>query len=234
MPIVDGLTSTKMIRSFEKTHTVSQALSERAALNGRVPIIAVSASLVERERQTYIDAGFDAWILKPISFDRLQVLLSGIVEPSTREECLYKPGKWESGGWFDMARKDAQFEADTKPDASKEASNLENVAVSTKKTTQQTTGEKVAAVDGIDDGVELSQSTDEKLAEQEEQSQAAKGIHVSDKAFAKSASAPGALGLDAASGGSDESTPKIMPVMVTDEPTISETPEPIQSPPPAT
>ena len=103
MPIVDGLTSTKMIRSFEKTHS-SSSLSERAALNGRIPIIAVSASLVERERQTYMDAGFDAWILKPISFDRLQVLLTGIVDPKTREECLYKQGKWESGGWFDMAR----------------------------------------------------------------------------------------------------------------------------------
>jgi CheY-like chemotaxis protein len=69
MPIVDGLTSTKMIRSFEKSHP-SHLLSKRAARNGRVPIIAVSASLLEKERQTYIDAGFDGWILKPISFDR--------------------------------------------------------------------------------------------------------------------------------------------------------------------
>ncbi|KAA8565919.1 hypothetical protein EYC84_009730 [Monilinia fructicola] len=97
MPIVDGLTSTKMIRSFEKTHL---NLSPRAKLNGRVPIFAVSASLVERERQTYIDAGFDGWVLKPIDFKRLNVLLEGIVDSKVREACLYRPGEWERGGWF--------------------------------------------------------------------------------------------------------------------------------------
>jgi CheY-like chemotaxis protein len=101
MPIVDGLTSTKMIRSHEKT-TPSHSLSKRAALNSRVPIIAVSASLIEKERQTYIDAGFDAWILKPISFHRLNELMNGIVDKDVRESALYQPGKWEQGGWFDM------------------------------------------------------------------------------------------------------------------------------------
>jgi len=99
MPIVDGLSSTKMIRSFEKTHADSN-LSPRAAGNDRVPIFAVSASLVERERQNYINAGFDGWILKPIDFKRLNTLLSGIVEEDTRNACLYQPGEWEHGGWF--------------------------------------------------------------------------------------------------------------------------------------
>ncbi len=115
MPIVDGLTSTKMIRSFEKTHP-SEVLSKRAALNGRVPIFAVSASLVERDCQRYIDAGFDAWILKPIDFKRLSILLSGIVEEGTRETCLYKPGEWERGGWFCKRQPDV-FSAYTKPSA---------------------------------------------------------------------------------------------------------------------
>jgi DNA-binding response OmpR family regulator len=112
MPIVDGLTSTKMIRSFEKTHT--NIYSPRAALNGRVPIIAVSASLLEKSRQGYIDAGFDAWILKPISFVRLKELMAAIVETKTREECLYQPGEWEKGGWFHMGQK-SSLEADTRP-----------------------------------------------------------------------------------------------------------------------
>lgn len=99
MPIVDGLTSAKMIRSYEKSHPDSR-LSVRASANGRVPIFAVSASLVERERQTYIDAGFDGWILKPIDFKRLNILLLGIVEDDTRKSCLYRPGGWEKGGWF--------------------------------------------------------------------------------------------------------------------------------------
>ncbi|KAF2657775.1 hypothetical protein K491DRAFT_714238 [Lophiostoma macrostomum CBS 122681] len=103
MPIVDGLTSTKMIRSFEKTHT--DILSPRAALCGRVPIIAVSASLLEKSKSTYVDAGFDAWILKPISFSRLGELMDAIVERNIRQECLYKPGEWERGGWFHLGEK---------------------------------------------------------------------------------------------------------------------------------
>lgn len=98
MPIVDGLTSTKMIRSYEKTH--KGILSERAINIGRVPIIAVSASLVEKDREKYIETGFDGWILKPIDFKRLGVLMSGIVDNEARDSCLYKPGSWEHGGWF--------------------------------------------------------------------------------------------------------------------------------------
>jgi CheY-like chemotaxis protein len=113
MPIVDGLTSTKIIRSFEKVSPKS-ILSPRAALNGRVPIFAVSASLVERERQTYIDAGFDGWVLKPVDFKRLNKLLDGIVEDETRNSCLYKTGEWECGGWF-QARTPSISEAASLP-----------------------------------------------------------------------------------------------------------------------
>ena len=117
MPIVDGLTSTKMIRSFEKSHP-SHVLSERASLNGRIPIIAVSASLIERERQTYIDAGFDGWILKPISFPRLAEIMLGIIDKGVRRNNLYKPGTWERGGWFEQAQPNI-FSAKTTPDPSK-------------------------------------------------------------------------------------------------------------------
>ena len=113
MPIVDGLTSTKMIRSFEKSHP-REILSERAAINGRIPIIAVSASLLEKQKQMYVDSGFDGWILKPIDFKRLSVLLGAIVDDATRESCLYKPGEWEHGGWFARRQPDL-FSSDTKP-----------------------------------------------------------------------------------------------------------------------
>ena len=98
MPIVNGMTACKMIRSYEKIHLNS--LSPRAAGCGRLPIIAVSASLLEKSRQTYIDAGFDAWILKPISFPRLIELMVAIVDPAIRTKCLYVQGQWERGGWF--------------------------------------------------------------------------------------------------------------------------------------
>ena len=114
MPIVDGLTSTKMIRSHEKVNP-NLPQSQRASLNKRVPIIAVSASLLEREKPSYTDAGFDGWILKPISFDRLSNIMSGLVDDATRKDNLYRPGSWERGGWFDEVVKDAST-VDTKPD----------------------------------------------------------------------------------------------------------------------
>lgn len=98
MPIVDGLTSTKMIREAESLKPME--LSPVASKHGRVPIIAVSASLIEKEKDTYIQAGFDGWILKPIDFRRLERLLSGVVNDSVRDQDLYVPGEWERGGWF--------------------------------------------------------------------------------------------------------------------------------------
>lgn len=118
MPIVDGLASAKMIRAYEKFHP-QLALSPRTVCHGRVPIFAVSASLVERERQTYSNAGFDGWILKPIDFKRLSILLAGIVEDETRNSCLYKPGEWERGGWFGKRQSsvcDAETNRSDKPE----------------------------------------------------------------------------------------------------------------------
>jgi len=99
MPIVDGLSSTKRIRELERTDGHA-GLSVLASRHGRTPIIAVSASLVEREKDTYVNAGFDGWILKPIDFKRLETLLSGISNDDVRNECVYKVGEWERGGWF--------------------------------------------------------------------------------------------------------------------------------------
>lgn len=86
----------------------------RASLNGRIPIIAVSASLLERERKLYTDAGFDGWILKPVSFPRLSEILTGIVDQKARKSNVYRAGVWERGGWFEQAQKDI-FAADTNP-----------------------------------------------------------------------------------------------------------------------
>lgn len=117
MPIVDGFSSTKMIRSFEKTKSVS-CLSLRARANGRIPIFAVSASLIEKDREKYGAVGFDGWILKPIDFKRVELLLKGIIDDDCRKECLYRPGHWEEGGWLfeRQAEGHDKFAADTTPD----------------------------------------------------------------------------------------------------------------------
>lgn len=94
-----------MIRSTEQSEG-HKGHSTMAAMNKRIPIFAVSASLVEEKKPLYIDAGFDGWILKPIDFKRLSTLLAGIYETDTRRICLYAPGAWEHGGWFSLGEDD--------------------------------------------------------------------------------------------------------------------------------
>lgn len=99
MPIVDGLRSTQMIRAMEQAGE-HEKLSAVASNHGRIPIFAVSASLLEREKDTYMSAGFDGWILKPIDFKRLERLLLGIIDDKTRNDAVFVAGEWERGGWF--------------------------------------------------------------------------------------------------------------------------------------
>ncbi len=75
MPIVDGLSSTKMIRALEHSDK-NLELSDLARSQNRILIFAVSASLIESQKDTYVEAGFDGWILKPIDFKRLETLPS--------------------------------------------------------------------------------------------------------------------------------------------------------------
>ena len=106
MPILDGLSSTKAIRSDEKLDKFT-GLSVLASRNGRVPIFAVSASLMERDKDTYVGAGFDGWISKPIDFKRLNTLLTGIDDDEVRNDCLYSTGNWTRGGWFQSRSPDS-------------------------------------------------------------------------------------------------------------------------------
>lgn len=96
MPIMDGATSTTRIRDLES----SNPTPIKHQSNGRVPIFAVSASLVEERRKEYMDLGFDGWVLKPVNFERLRILMDGILHPAARQGAAYQPGAWERGGWF--------------------------------------------------------------------------------------------------------------------------------------
>ena len=98
MPLLDGPASTKLIREFETSS--KPLLSSLASHNGRIPIFAMSASLVEQKYAEYLEGGFDGWILKPISFSHLGNLMMGIWSEGERGNCVYKPGLWENGGWL--------------------------------------------------------------------------------------------------------------------------------------
>ena len=75
MPIVDGLKCTKMIWSFEKTQQQTFL-----GCNGQIPVLAMSAPLVKKDQQLYVNGGFDGWIPKPINLKRLSTLLVGIAK----------------------------------------------------------------------------------------------------------------------------------------------------------
>ncbi|KAL2869597.1 putative sensor histidine kinase/response regulator [Aspergillus lucknowensis] len=92
MPILDGMDSTKRIRHFEKQ---SEGVAKL-----HVPIFAVSASLLEKDALMYMDTGFDGWIMKPVNFQRLNTLFSGLHQEQARNAAVHRAGEWEKGGWF--------------------------------------------------------------------------------------------------------------------------------------
>ncbi|KAJ5982993.1 CheY-like superfamily [Penicillium waksmanii] len=100
MPIVNGMAATKMIREAEASNSQS-SITEISNQSNRVPIFAVSASLVEKDEKAYIDTGFDGWVMKPIDFARLNIILAGITDPKAREN-VAEAREWEKGGWFDL------------------------------------------------------------------------------------------------------------------------------------
>ena len=98
MPLVDGAGSTRLIRQFERENL--PAVSSPALSSGRIPIIAVSASLTENALDEYLTTGFDGWILKPIDFQRLEAILAAIQDRQIRELLLHGQETWDRGGWF--------------------------------------------------------------------------------------------------------------------------------------
>ena len=104
MPICNGQEACIRIRKLEHKWSKTGEQANRPAaqiLNGRVPILAVSATLVPQMRQEMVDIGMDGWLLKPIDFARLSALLKGLLHPEDRVANHWKSGYvWEKGGWL--------------------------------------------------------------------------------------------------------------------------------------
>ena len=64
MPVMDGLAATDGIRTYEQANG-----------SHRTPIIALTAHALEQEQRSFLDAGMDDIVLKPIEFERLDTKL---------------------------------------------------------------------------------------------------------------------------------------------------------------
>jgi CheY-like chemotaxis protein len=101
MPIKDGFQATQGIREFEASNPLQSHSRPAITINGRIPIFAVSASLEPVQREYMESLGMDGWMLKPIDFKRMNVILKGITNPERRRQEAWEPGfSWESGGWL--------------------------------------------------------------------------------------------------------------------------------------
>ena len=98
MPFVNGGQATQMIRALEEKR---MAAVDNCNEYGRIPIFAVSATLRAERRAFKVALGFDGWLLKPVPFKRLALLLSGAFDPNARKEGLYNEKEFELGGWFE-------------------------------------------------------------------------------------------------------------------------------------
>ncbi|MBL8910192.1 MAG: response regulator [Archangium sp.] len=67
MPVLDGLEATRRIRQ-----------REAGEKHQRLPIIALTANAMKGDDQICIDAGMDAYLTKPLDFDRLSSLLDAL------------------------------------------------------------------------------------------------------------------------------------------------------------
>ena len=88
MPGIDGLQATRLIRQHERTHGLP-----------RTPVVALTASVMEADREAARQAGMDGFALKPLDLPRLFDEIARVVQappPGAAEAC--RPGGLAAGG----------------------------------------------------------------------------------------------------------------------------------------
>lgn len=91
LQILNGFEAAAGIRALEAASDVPLCDQRPSTiLNGRIPILAVSASLHERAKHTIEEVGIDGWILKPVDFRRLASLMRGAIDREKRWEEVYR------------------------------------------------------------------------------------------------------------------------------------------------
>jgi CheY-like chemotaxis protein len=82
MPICDGFTATKRIRDLESELPPGRPVPASQRLLGRIPIVAVSASLLEKQHIELLDGGSK---LNDTSSDPANFLCSGRLDAETNQ-----------------------------------------------------------------------------------------------------------------------------------------------------
>jgi PAS domain S-box-containing protein len=82
MPVMDGLTAVKIIRAAERGDQVEEVEESLAMqlgtrlLGGHIPIIAVTANAMDKDREEYLAAGMDAYMAKPFNPDAFSTIFN--------------------------------------------------------------------------------------------------------------------------------------------------------------
>ncbi|KAK4052615.1 hypothetical protein OIO90_004243 [Microbotryomycetes sp. JL221] len=98
MPVMDGLEATRQIRQREQILSYTDRPSVR--VNGRLPVIAVSAHVEPHWKDVLTASGFDGHCDKPVDVSRLRLILAGVLNTDMRNTNIHETGKWRAGGWF--------------------------------------------------------------------------------------------------------------------------------------
>jgi CheY-like chemotaxis protein len=104
MPLCNGLEATSQIRKIEETLPKADLPKAHQVNNGRIPILAVSASVYDSDVGACIYSGMDGFVNKPVNVKLLHTLLQSSTDSGERQRHVLQPNQEASerkeGAWF--------------------------------------------------------------------------------------------------------------------------------------
>ncbi len=102
MPVADGVETARMILDYEKEAGIPH-----------VPVIALTAKVIKRDKEAMLQSGMDGYLAKPVEMDRLEeILVHYLVEDRVKPDAdslLGKGGKTTREGAYDIKKTAAEL-----------------------------------------------------------------------------------------------------------------------------